>query len=200
MTLPCRDLGAGPAVVLLNGRGGSAGMWDRFAETLGPLMRVIIPEFPADMTILERPVAVRALLAELEAGDCALVGHGDGGSVAQLLAVEGGVRAMVLIGSPVAAGARDGLAALEDVFAFLIWGEDDQVVPASVGEDLCELIAGSTLALVPEAGHDVVATDGDTVFPLIYEWLRFRYLGRPHGHQGGAVPVQVLTRPPERGW
>ncbi|MEX0992266.1 MAG: alpha/beta hydrolase [Actinomycetota bacterium] len=200
MTLPHKDLGEGPTVVLAHDSGASATTWDRFAEAIGPQMRVIVPELPAGMTVADRASAVRALLDDLGIGECAFVGHGDGGVVAQLLAIDGGVRAMVLIDTSIADGAAERLAALEDVFTFLIWGEDDEVVPSSVGEDLCELIAGSTLALVPEAGHDVIATDGDTVFPLIYEWLRFRYLGRPHGHQEGAVPVQVLTRPPERGW
>jgi len=175
-------------------------MWGRFAETLAPRMRAVIPELPADAPVGDHASGVRALAGELGIDEFAVIGHGEGGAVAQLLAIGGGVRAMVLIDAPIADGAGEQLAALEDVFTFLIWGEDDDVVPSSVGEDLCDLIAGSTLALVPEAGHDVIATDGDTVFPLIYEWLRFRYLGRPHGHQEGAVPVQVLTRPPEGGW
>ncbi|HET6819085.1 MAG TPA: alpha/beta fold hydrolase, partial [Candidatus Limnocylindria bacterium] len=35
----------------------------------------------------------------------------------------------------------------------LVWGEDDALVPAEVGERLATLIPGSQLQLIPGAGH-----------------------------------------------
>jgi hypothetical protein len=61
----------------------------------------------------------------------------------------------------------------------------------------------STLALIPECGHDSLADDGPTAIPLIYEFLRMRYLGKSHGHAetqeevGGPIPVQILTHRPD---
>jgi len=104
------DEGAGPAVVLLHGFPTSSALWREFVPLLAGRFRVIAPDLigsgdsvPADRATLDlgsQAAAVRALLAALDIERCAVVGHGLGGGVAQLLALDGsGVDALVLIDS-----------------------------------------------------------------------------------------------------
>ena len=86
-----------------------------------------------------------------------------------------------------------------DVPVLLIWGEDDPIVPVEAGEQLNELLHGSTLALLPGCSHLVNEDAPQTVPPLIFEYLRSRYLGDSHGHAAppaGPIPI-FLERPPE---
>jgi pimeloyl-ACP methyl ester carboxylesterase len=72
-------------------------------------MRVIAPDLlgygrsehphEADLSMTAQTVAVRQLLERLDVSEFAVVGHDLGGVVAQLLALEGGVRTMVLLDS-----------------------------------------------------------------------------------------------------
>jgi 2-hydroxymuconate-semialdehyde hydrolase len=80
---------------------------------------------------------------------------------------------------------------------FLMWGEEDPLVPSELGERLGELLEGSTLALLPGCSHLVGEDAPQTVGPLIFEWLRSRYLGEGHSHPGGPVEV-FLERPGEK--
>jgi pimeloyl-ACP methyl ester carboxylesterase len=81
--------------------------------------------------------------------------------------------------------------------AFLVWGEDDPFVPPAIGERLNELMPGSSLALLPGCSHFVTEDAAQTVGPLVYEYLRSRYLGEGHAHAPAAGPVPVfLQRPP----
>jgi pimeloyl-ACP methyl ester carboxylesterase len=83
-----------------------------------------------------------------------------------------------------------------DVPAFVLWGEEDAFVPAEGAERLGEAIPGAIVALLPGCGHWVNLDAPTTVGPLIYEWLRVRYLGDGHAHASdGPVPV-FLERPP----
>jgi 2-hydroxymuconate-semialdehyde hydrolase len=84
-----------------------------------------------------------------------------------------------------------------DIPTFLIWGEDDPFLPSELGERLQETMEGSTLALLPGCSHFITDDAPTTVGPLIYEFLRTRYLGRSHTH-GEPVPV-FLERPPAEG-
>jgi len=78
---------------------------------------------------------------------------------------------------------------------FMLWGEDDIFVPLAVAERLNETIGGSTLGVVPDSGHFLLDDAFDSVGVLIAEYLRARFLGAPHGHEG-IVMMQLERRPP----
>ncbi len=85
-----------------------------------------------------------------------------------------------------------------DIPALIIWGESDPFLPAPLAEALGEVISGSTVALLPGCSHFVNEDAPATVGPLIYEYLRARYLGEHH-HHGEGEPVEVfLERPLNR--
>jgi pimeloyl-ACP methyl ester carboxylesterase len=77
------------------------------------------------------------------------------------------------------AGTEDELMKL-DVPAFLVWGEDDPYIGPDLAERLQETLPGSALALLPGCSHFVMEDAPRTVGPLIYEFLRMRYMGEPH--------------------
>ncbi len=104
------DEGDGPAVVLLHGFPTSSHLWRDLAPILAPRFRAIAPDLlgygdsdkPEDssaLTIREQAGYVRELVEALDVSEFAVVGHDIGGGVAQLLALEGGVRTMVLLDS-----------------------------------------------------------------------------------------------------
>jgi 2-hydroxymuconate-semialdehyde hydrolase len=104
------DEGDGPAVVLLHGYPTSAHLWRDLVPILAPRSRVIAPDLlgygdsakpsdPSALTITAQARAVRELLGGLGVESFAVVGHDIGGGVAQVLALEGGVAAMVLVDS-----------------------------------------------------------------------------------------------------
>ena len=106
------DEGEGPAVVLLHGFPSTSSLWREFVPLMEGRFRVIVPDLlgsggskPASGTGLDPPAQARAVAALLEALDVdrfAVVGHGIGGVIAQLLALDTpGVDAMVLIDSGV---------------------------------------------------------------------------------------------------
>jgi hypothetical protein len=68
-------------------------------------------------------------------------------------------------------------------------------VPVSVAERLNAAIPASTLGVVPQSGHFLLDDAFESVGVLIAEWLRARYLGAPHGHEG-LVMLQLERRPP----
>jgi 2-hydroxymuconate-semialdehyde hydrolase len=273
------DMGEGRPVVLLHGFPTSAHLWRREAWLLGQRMRVIVPDLmgygdsdqPSDAELSEGAQAgyVGDLLAALDIHELAVVGHGVGGAIAQILAIEGEpkVRALVLLDSvcfqdwpteavrmakavgpepetaesaeeivrsTLALGMahRDRLAE-EDMAAYLrpwrrdpaalfraargltgravsgregelgdldlpvliIWGEADPFLPSELAERLGEAIPGSTVALLPGCSHFVNEDAPQVVGPLIYEYLRARYLNERHDHGGEPVTV-LLERPP----
>jgi pimeloyl-ACP methyl ester carboxylesterase len=86
-----------------------------------------------------------------------------------------------------------------DVPVLILWGEDDPLVPASVGERLNGSMPSSTLGLLPGCGHFLVDEAADTIAPMISEYLRARYAHAPHGHadpSAGVVMLQLERRPP----
>jgi 2-hydroxymuconate-semialdehyde hydrolase len=89
------------------------------------------------------------------------------------------------------------LAALE-IPVLIFWGEDDVYYPPVVAERLNEAIPTSTLGLLPGCGHFLVEDAIETIGPMIYEYLRARYLIEPHGHgeASGVVTIQLERRPP----
>jgi len=96
-----------PTVVLLHGHLTSSFVWRHLVPMLAPWMRVIAPDLPgrgdsgiagdADLSLGGQVRTVRALLAALHVGRFAAIGHASGGGIAQLLAVDGGVEALVLV-------------------------------------------------------------------------------------------------------
>ncbi len=281
-TLAVREMGEGPAVVLLHGFPQSAYVWRDLAPLLSSRFRVIVPDL-LGAGASERPIGVRLdlraqagyvgeALAALGVERFAAVGHSIGGGIAQLMALDGtGVDALVLISStaldawPTAvtreiqltppeqevellvqsgmraafragmvepdrlgepqvaeylqawsgdggvaaffrfARAMDGkgldregdLAELE-IPVLIFWGEEDPFYPAAVAERLNGAIPSSTLGLLPGCGHFLMDEAIETIGPMIYEYLRARYLGAPHGHgdPSGVVTIQLERRPP----
>ncbi len=277
------DVGEGPAVVLLHGFPQSSFVWRDLAGLLAGRFRVIAPDLlgagdsdkPADspLDVHAQSGYVRELLEGLGIDRFGVVGAGHGGGIGQLLAVGGGVEAMVLLNSIVGSfspseGIRgvedapseqradgtaaamiraaldvgmghrsrltDGLLAeyvrpyegIEGAAAFLrsaeamnevdltgledrlseleipvliLWGEDDPFMPVQAADQLNAWIPTSTLGLLPGCGHFLLEDAMDTVGPMIYEYLRARYLRAPHGHDAdptGAVMIQLERRPP----
>jgi 2-hydroxymuconate-semialdehyde hydrolase len=85
------------------------------------------------------------------------------------------------------AGREVDLGAL-DIPVFVIWGEDDPFLESWLGERLGETIPGSTVAMLPGCSHFVTEDAPQTVGPLMYEYLRSRYLGDHHSHASLAPP------------
>jgi len=79
----------------------------------------------------------------------------------------------------------------------ILWGEDETFYPAEAPDRLNEAIMSSTLGLLPGCGHFVTEDAADTLVPMIFEYLRAKYLGQSHGHSDptGAVMVQLERRP-----
>jgi pimeloyl-ACP methyl ester carboxylesterase len=157
------DVGEGPAVVLLHGFPLSSFLWRRYIPLLAGRFRVIAPDLlgagdsdmPAEMPLDIRAQSgyVREALGALEVHRFAVVAHGDGGGVAQRLALEGaGVEAMVLIDT-VAFGywpngvvipQDDRVAAATHVERMLIEGTGSgRSIPADVVEGYAEPFAGA---------------------------------------------------------
>jgi pimeloyl-ACP methyl ester carboxylesterase len=76
----------------------------------------------------------------------------------------------------------------------LLWGEDDPFLPLALAERLGEALPGSTLGVVPSSGHLLLDDAFDPVGVMITEYLRVRYEGTPHGHDG-IVRLQLERRP-----
>jgi haloalkane dehalogenase len=270
-----------PAVVFLHGFPTSSFLWREFVPLFAPWTRVLAPDLlgcgdsgtpeGAELHIRAQAGYVRKLLAELGVERFAVVGHGHGGGIAQLLALEGGVEAMVLVDSiafdvwpseatkvlqrlspedqrePVVREAFDaflrqamakperltdtlrdaylapfighegtraffrgiraadgrGLAGREDELAgltcptLILWGEDDPYLPVEVAERLNDAIPTSSLAVLPGCSHLLPEDAPETIAPLAFDYLRSKYLGRPHSHgEPGAVTVPLERRPP----
>lgn len=277
--LSYQEIGEGPPLLLLHGFPTSSSLWRREALLLASRMRVIAPDLlgygesdrpsEADITIGAQARYMRELLEGVGIGEFAVAGHEAGGGVAQLLALDPGVRALVLLDSVCfdawpwedvlalaradedaqtpssangfvrrvlergvlrrerlddetvasfsepwrvepaslvrAARALDGkgLSGRErelgelDAPSFILWGEDDPFLPTALAERLGETIPGSTVALLPGCSHFVNLDAPHTVGPLVFEFLRYRYLGESHAPvDPRSVPV-FLERPPD---
>jgi pimeloyl-ACP methyl ester carboxylesterase len=190
-----------PIVLLLHDEGRDAGQWREFIPLLETRFRVIAPDLPAEdlRTTFDR------LRAEIAGERFGVIGHGTGGALAQRLAAEGSVDAMVLLDAPRADGVGDEDLASFDFPVLLLWGEDDEVVPVSIAEELNDAIPTSTLGLLPGCGHQLTDEAAATIAPMILEYLRARYLKQSHsqahgldaghGHEG-VVRIQLERRPP----
>jgi pimeloyl-ACP methyl ester carboxylesterase len=189
-----------PVLLLLHDDGRSSDQWGEFVPLFESRFRVIALDVPAGDTGT-RVAAARGSVGGERFG---VVGHGAGGALAQELARDGGVDAMVLLDAPRADVSDDALAAF-DFPVLLLWGEDDRIVPVSVAEELNDAIPTSTLGLLPGCGHELTDEAAATIAPMILEYLRARYLKLPHaaahGHEAGhghegVVRIQLERRPP----
>ncbi|HEX4941083.1 MAG TPA: alpha/beta fold hydrolase, partial [Actinomycetota bacterium] len=124
-------IGQDPILLLLHDEGRSSDQWKEFVPLLESRFRVITPDLPPG----DGPAAIEVVRGALGGERCGVIGHGTGGSLAQVLAAEGGVDAMVLLDAPRALAADDGILASFDFPVLLLWGEDDAVVPVSVAEE-----------------------------------------------------------------
>jgi len=188
-----------PAVVLLHGPEGDDDPWAEVATLLSPWMRVISVGSIGDVDATPREDAVRvqALLRVLRVTRYAVAGEGAGGPVAQVLALDGAAEAMVLVGSPWLEGADGSLGSLE-VPALVVYGEDDPTLPATaLAERFAEILPMASVAMLPGRGNALLREAPETVVPLVFQWLRSRYLKVPHAHDGGPVVVELGRRPPE---
>jgi pimeloyl-ACP methyl ester carboxylesterase len=96
-----------PHVVLLSGGFTSSYLWRGLIPLLAPWMHVVAPDLlgsgdsdspeGADLRLPAQTANVRSVLEALGIARFAVVGHGRGAGVAQLLAIDGGVDALVLI-------------------------------------------------------------------------------------------------------
>jgi len=272
-----------PAVVLLAGGLRSSHLWRNLVPLLAPWMHVLAVDLlgsgasdsppGADLRLPAHAGYVREALRALGIGRFAVVGHGHGGGVAQLVALGGGADALVLLDSiafdawpgPAIAELRErsgtfdraavetwlrvavgtgtshpdrlseqdvegylapfagedgverfervvasldgvGLVGLEqrlaelEIPALVLWGEEDRFLPAKLAERLGDALPMATIALLPGCGHLVLDDAPETVAPLIFQYLRSRYLGTPHVHDAGTVTVQLGRPPLEDRW
>lgn len=190
-----------PILLLLHDGGRAADQWREFVPLLESRFRVLAPDLPAG----DIGATLDHLGSLLDGERCGVIGHGIGGALAQMLAVAGGVDAMVLLDSPRAEGVGDKDLAAFDFPVLLLWGEDDEVVPVSIAEELNDAIPTSTLGLLPGCGHDLTDEAAVTIAPMILEYLRARYLKQSHSQahgddaahtHDGVVRIQLERRPP----
>lgn len=101
------DQGSGPAVLLLHGCPFSAFLWRNVITALAPRFRCIAPDLlglgdtetppSADWTLPAQVAAVHELLDRLGLGRVSVVGHDQGGAIAQLLATRHAQRVEALV-------------------------------------------------------------------------------------------------------
>jgi pimeloyl-ACP methyl ester carboxylesterase len=95
-------------------------------------------------------------------------------------------------------GLEPRLATLE-IPAFVVWGEDDAFVDVAVAERLGDALPRASVAVLPGCGHFLLEDAGETVIPLLFQWLRRQYLRLDHQHEGGPVTVTLGRRAPGEG-
>ncbi len=84
-----------------------------------------------------------------------------------------------------------------EIPVLIFWGEQDPFYPSAIGERLNEAIPTSTLGLLPGCGHFLMDEAPETLVPMIFEYLRARFLHAPHGHgDEGIVTIQLERKPP----
>lgn len=102
------------------------------------------------------------------------------------------------LGGDALIGLESRLGALE-IPALVLWGEEDALIDAGLAERLGDVLPWATVALLPGCGHLLLEDAPETVAPLIFQWLRSRYLKIEHRHEEGPVTVYLGRRPPDEG-
>ena len=176
--------------------------WAVYVPGLAQAFRVVVPDLGTARSPQERVRTVHGALDELDAGSAALVGDDTGAWLALRVAAERPDVAAVVATGVIAEGTepdRETLAAAlaaREIPVLLAWGEDDDVAPLAEAEELADALPMSTLAVIPECGHDLPRAEAATLAPLLFEWLRYRFLGESHRHEAqGPVLVTVGRRP-----
>ncbi len=272
-----------PPVVLLSGGLTSGYVWRHLIPLLSPWMRVIAPDLlgsgdskaaeGADLRIGAHAAHVRRLLEALGIERYAVAGHGHGGGIAQLLALDGDVDALILVDSiafdawlaprmrelrgrlddvgsneveswleaALEGGTRQGRLTKDDVDEYLrpfrgpngverfvrvarsfdgegltglesrletleipalvLWGEEDTFVDVELAERLGHVLPWSSVAVFPGCGHFLLDDAPERVAPILFHWLRTKYLKVEHRHEPDAGPIAVTLgrRPPGEG-
>jgi 2-hydroxymuconate-semialdehyde hydrolase len=88
---------------------------------------------------------------------------------------------------------RDAELAALDTPVLIVWGEEDPFLGSELAERLGDVLPGSAVALLPGCSHFVTEDAPQTVGPLVYEYLRARYLSETH-HHSGPVPLGLEER------
>jgi pimeloyl-ACP methyl ester carboxylesterase len=84
-----------------------------------------------------------------------------------------------------------------EIPVLLFWGEQDPFYPPAIAERLNGAIPSSTLGLLPGCGHFLMDEAPETLVPMMFEYLRARFLHAPHGHGAeGIVTIQLERKPP----
>jgi pimeloyl-ACP methyl ester carboxylesterase len=97
-------------------------------------------------------------------------------------------------------GLESRLEALE-IPALVLWGEEDTFVDAELAERLGDVLPWSSVALFPGCGHFLLEDAPERVGPILFQWLRTKYLKVEHRHEPDAGPIAVTLgrRPPGEG-
>lgn len=88
-----------------------------------------------------------------------------------------------------------------EIPALVVWGEEDELLDPALAERLGDALPMAAVALLPGCGHFLLEDAPETVAPLIFQWLRSRYLKieHRHEHEEGPVKVYLGRRPPGEG-
>lgn len=97
-------------------------------------------------------------------------------------------------------GLESRLEALE-IPALVLWGEQDTFVDVELAERLGDVLPWSSVALFPGCGHFLLEDAPERVGPILFQWLRTKYLKVEHRHEPDAGPIAVTLgrRPPGEG-
>jgi pimeloyl-ACP methyl ester carboxylesterase len=97
-------------------------------------------------------------------------------------------------------GLESRLEALE-IPALVLWGEEDTFVDVELAERLGDVLPWSSVALFPGCGHFLLEDAPERVGPILFQWLRTKYLKVEHRHEPDAGPIAVTLgrRPPGEG-
>jgi pimeloyl-ACP methyl ester carboxylesterase len=272
-----------PAVVLLSGGVTSAYVWRHLIPLLSPWMRVMAPDLlgsgdsetgdAVELGLGAHASHIQELLGGLGIERFALAGHGHGGGVAQLLALDAPVDSLILVDSiafdawparrmrelrarlddvdpddvvswleaALEGGTRQGRLTKDDVDEYLrpfrgpdglerfirvarsfdgegltglesrlealevptliLWGEEDTFVDVELAERLGDVLPWSSVAVFPGCGHFLLEDAPERVCPIVFQWLRTKYLKVEHRHEPDAGPIAVTLgrRPPGEG-
>lgn len=85
--------------------------------------------------------------------------------------IENSVSAVVAMRSEVLTETPINISTDFNIPVLLIWGENDQIVPLSVGQRLHELLPNSNLITLPEKGHCPMQSHPDITNEIIEQWL-----------------------------
>jgi pimeloyl-ACP methyl ester carboxylesterase len=96
-------------------------------------------------------------------------------------------------------GLESRLEALE-IPALVLWGEEDTFVDVELAERLGDVLPWSSVALFPGCGHFLLEDAPERVGPILFQWLRTKYLKVEHRHEpAGPIAVTLGRRPPGEG-